>query len=102
MNNTTNTMKQAHDLRYVVMVLKIGYIITFGMIILTNSVVIWRISRKKNKSRANMFLFLSISDISVGLITIPIVAWGLLQVPLNPGCALPCELLIYFNYFPYS
>ena len=85
------------------MVLKIGYIITFAMIILTNSVVIWRISRKKNKSRANiMFLFLSISDISVGLITIPIVAWGLLQVPVKPGCALPCELLIYFNYFPYS
>lgn len=103
MNNTTNAMKRAHDVRYVVMVLKIGYIITFAMIILTNSVVIWRISRKKNKSRANiMFLFLSISDISVGLITIPIVAWGLLQVPVKPGCALPCELLIYFSYFPYS
>ena len=81
--------------------LKVIYCLTSAAIIIVNSILLWRLAFRLKKTRSNiLFIFLSISDIFVAVISIPILALALFK-PNTKGCVTSCYTLILFNYFPY-
>ena len=61
-----------------VVVLQIMHCLTFVSIIVVNIILLWRLIFRLKKTRFNiLFIFLSVSDISVALTSIPILAIAL-------------------------
>ena len=78
------------------------FILCFIVILFTNASLLWCLCSQRKKVRAtNLFIIQSITDISVGLFSLPLVAWEVFKIPRTIGCSVPCELLIVFHYFPY-
>ena len=85
-----------------VTILKIMYCLSFITIIVANGILLWRLAFRMRRSRSNLlFIFLSLSDIFVALISIPIMALDLFNKQFTPGCFLPCEVYVVLQYFPY-
>ena len=98
-NTSSNLFKSAKTTDLVV--LQVIYCLTFVSIVVVNSILLWRLIFRLKKTRFNiLFMFLSVSDISVALTSIPILAIALFT--LDKSCFIPCEVLIIFNYFPYG
>ena len=82
--------------------LKVIYCLTSAVIIIVNSILLWRLVFRLKKTRSNiLFMFLSISDIFVAVISIPILALALFK-PNTEGCVTTCFSFVLFNYFPYG
>ena len=82
--------------------LQILFILCFVAILFTNTSLLWCLCSQRRKVRAtNLFIIQSITDISVGLFSLPLVAWEVFKIPRTVGCSVPCELLIIFHYFPH-
>ena len=82
--------------------LKVIYCLTSAAIIVVNSILLWRLVFRLKKTRSNiLFIFLSISDIFVAVISIPILALALFK-PNTEGCVTTCYTVVLFNYFPYG
>ena len=82
--------------------LKIMYCASFIIIIVANGILLWRLAFRMRRSRSNLlFIFLSLSDIFVALISIPIMALDLFKKDFTPRCFLPCEVYVVLQYFPY-
>ena len=83
-------------------ILKMTYCFTFVAIIIVNSILLWRLFFRLKKTRPNiLFMFLSLSDIFVAVISIPVLAIALFK-PDTKDCFIPCQAFIVFNYFPYG
>ena len=83
-------------------VLRVAYALSFILIITTNSILLWRLIFRSKKTRVNiLFIILSISDMCVALVSIPLLSLDLLKTKIKLGCAVPCEFMILFHYFPY-
>ena len=82
--------------------LKVIYCLTSAAIIVVNSILLWRLVFRLKKTRSNiLFIFLSISDIFVAVISIPILALALFKANTE-GCVTTCYTVVLFNYFPYG
>ena len=98
-NTSSNLIKSAETTN--VVVLRVLYCLTFVSIIVVNSILSWRIIFRLKKTRFNiLFMFLSVSDISVAVTSIPILAIALFT--LDKSCFIPCDVHTVFNYFPYG
>ena len=85
-----------------IFVLQLMYGLTFINILTANNILLWRLVLKMKKTQTNIFfIFLSVSDILVALTSIPVLSLALFN-PLTPGCLIPCDVFIFFNYFPYA
>ena len=85
-----------------IFVLQLMYGLTFINILTVNSILLWRLVLKMKKTQSNIFfIFLSVSDILVALTSVPVFSLALFN-PLTPGCLIPCDVFLFFNYFPYS
>ena len=83
-------------------ILKVTYCFTFVAIIIVNSILLWRLVFRLKKTRSNiLFMFLSLSDFFVAVISIPVLAIVLFK-PDTKDCFIPCEAFVVFNYFPYG
>ena len=82
--------------------LRVAYALSFILIITTNSILLWRLIFRSKKTRVNiLFIILSISDMCVALVSIPLLSLDLLTTEVKLGCAVPCEFMTLFHYFPY-
>ena len=84
--------------------LRTTYALTFVLIIVTNSILLWRLIFRSKKTRVNiLFIILSISDMCVALVSIPVLSLGLFKKKFPLGCKglVPCEVRILLHYFPY-
>ena len=82
--------------------LKVIYCLTSAAIIIVNCILLWRLVFRVKKTRSTiLFIFLSISDIFVAVISIPILALALFK-PNTKGCVTSCYAFVLFNYFPYG
>ena len=82
--------------------LQILFILCFIAILFTNALLLRCLCALRKKVRVtNLFIIQSITDISVGLFSLPLVAWEVFKIPRTVGCSVPCEILIVFHYFPY-
>ena len=105
MESVTN--KTGHDVpesrnNASITILKVIYCFTFLAIIIANSILLWRLVFRLKKTRSNiLFMFLSVSDFFVAVISVPVLAIALFK-PYTKDCFIPCEAFIIFNYFPYG
>ena len=99
-NNTgSNVSKSAETIDMIA--LQVIYCRTFVSIVVVNNILLWRLIFRLKKTRFNiLFIFLSVSDISVALISIPILAIALFT--LDKKFFVPCDVYVVFNYFPYG
>ena len=82
--------------------LKVIYCLTSAAIIIVNCILLWRLVFRVKKTRSTiLFIFLSVSDIFVAVISIPILALALFK-PNTKGCVTSCYAFVLFNYFPYG
>ena len=98
-NTSSNVSKSAKPTD--VVVLQVIYSLKSVSIIVVNSILLWRLIFRLKKTRFNiLFILLSVSDISVALTSIPMLAIALFT--LDKGCFIRCDVYIVFNYFPYG
>ena len=98
-NTSSNVSKSAKPTD--VVVLQVIYSLISVSIIVVNSILLWRLIFRLKKTRFNiLFIFLSVSDISVALTSIPMLAIALFT--LDKGCFIHCDVYVVFNYFPYG
>ena len=83
-------------------ILQVLYCFTFAAIIIINSVLLWRLVSKLKKTRSNiLFMFLSVSDIFVAIISISVLALAVFKTDFK-GCFIPCDVFVVLHYFPYA
>ena len=83
-------------------IVQILFILLFIAILFTNTSLLWCLCSLRKKVReTNLLIIQSITDISVGLFSLPLVAWEVFKIPRTVGCSVPCEILIVFHYFPH-
>lgn len=69
--------------------------------IIANTLVLWRIHLSKKFSRANMmFVLLTLSDLLVALISIPLFSLTLFHLSYTPLYIHNCNLNLFVMYFP--
>ena len=83
-------------------ILQVLYCFTFAAIITINIVLLWRLVFNLKKTRSNiLFMLLSMSDIFVAVISIPILALAVFNTNFK-GCFIPCGVFIVLHYIPYA
>ena len=100
-NNTSHNPPTSESIGGKV-ILQILYCFTFAAITIINSVLLWRLFSKLKKTRSNiLFIFLSVSDIFVAVISIPVLALAVFKTDFK-DCLIPCDAFIVLHYFPYA
>ena len=85
-----------------ILILGILYVVTALVIVISNSVLLNKLFKKKFKTRADkVFIILSCSDIGVGLFSVPINSLPFFRKEWHLLCKFS-QLLRFFTYIPYS
>ena len=82
-------------------VLKISVVVIAISNIIVNSLLIWKICTSKKRTRTNaMFLILSVSDLFVGLISLPMFSFTLFHLSNLPLYIDECNLNLFIMHLP--
>lgn len=89
------------DYHFDLLILQVFYIITSLLIVVSNALLLTKLICKNVKSRADkLFIILSLSDVCVGLVSIPVLSFPLFIRDLNLVCKLS-PLLLFFLFTPF-
>ena len=92
-----------HNYSVDALILQIYFIFTSLAIIISNSTLLWKLFKKRSKTRADkIFIILSCSDIGVGIFSIPIVSIPLFKWEIDAFDYTHCFLWIFPACFPYG
>ena len=85
-----------------ILILQIYYTFTALAIVASNSALLHKLFKKRDKTRADkMFIILSCSDIGVGLVSVPMMSLPLFIKDFQALCQLS-PILKFLNYIPYG
>ena len=96
-----NLIQWFGDREYDIFLLAIFYYIIGVVTVIANGLLLYKLLEKKQKRRTDkLFIILSLSDICVGLVSVPVTSLPFFITDFEILCKLSPSL-IFFSYFPY-
>ena len=96
-----NLIQWFGDRDYDIFLLAVFYYITAVVTVIANGLLMYKLLKKKQKRRTDkLFIILSLSDICVGLVSVPVTSLPFFITDFEILCKLSPSL-IFFLYFPY-
>ena len=89
------------DREYDIFLLAVFYYIIAVVIVIANGLLLYKLLEKKQKRRTDkLFIILSLSDICVGLVSVPVTSLPFFITDFEILCKLSTSVIFFF-YFPY-
>ena len=99
-NRCANLIQWFGDRQYDIVLLAVFYYITAVVTVIANGLLLYKLMKKKQKRRTDkLFIILSLSDIIVGLVSVPVTSLPFFIRDFEILCKLTPSL-IFFLYFP--
>ena len=97
-----NLIQSFEDRGYDLFLLAVFYYIIAVVTVIANGLLLYKLLEKKQKRRTDkLFIILSLSDICVGLVAVPVRSLPFFITDFEILCKLSPSL-IFFTYFPYT
>ena len=101
LSRCANLIQWFGDREYDIFLLAVFYYIIAVVIVIANGLLLYKLLEKKQKSRTDkLFIILSLSDICVGLVAVPVTSLPFFIADFEILCKLSPSLIFFF-YFPY-
>ena len=100
-SSCANLIQWFGDREYDIILLAVFYYIIAVVTVIANGLLLYKLLKKKQKRRTDkLFTILSLSDICVGLVSVPVTSLPFFITDFEILCKLSPSLIFFF-YFPY-